>query len=157
MPTPRARRIDERSAGAVVYRERPDGPEVVLIRVGQAWSLPKGNLDAGETPEQAALREASEETGLPLDALALEAALPPSEYAYRRRDTGRLVFKRVDHYLVRLLHPDAPLRPQAEEVDEALWVPLSDASRRVAYRDLRDALSTAQAILDGGAGETAVH
>ena len=152
MPPTRPRRIDERSAGAVVYRHVDGAVEVVLIRVRDAWSLPKGNLDGDETPEQAALREASEETGLPLDALELEGELPPSEYAYRRRDTGRLVFKRVDHFLVRLTRPEAPLRPQAEEIDDAEWIPLADAAGRVAYRDLRAALTEAQALLGRGDG-----
>jgi 8-oxo-dGTP pyrophosphatase MutT (NUDIX family) len=149
MPSARRRPPDEHSAGAVVWRSTPEGAiEVCLIRVGQAWSLPKGNLDADETPAQAALREASEETGLPAEWLELEAELPLSEYAYRRRDTGRLVFKRVDHFLVRLTRPDAPLRPQAEEVDEAAWVPIAEASRRVTYRDLRAALDEARRLLE---------
>ncbi len=132
-----------------MVRATPQGPEVVLIRVGEAWSLPKGNLDAGETPEQAALREIAEETGLPLDRLSVRAELPPSEYAYRRRDTGRLVFKRVDHFLVDL-DGDAPLEPQAAEVDEVAWVDLDEARQRVTYRDLRAALAEAQRLLDAG-------
>jgi 8-oxo-dGTP pyrophosphatase MutT (NUDIX family) len=156
MPSQRRRPPDEHSAGAVLWRSTEDGRiEVCLIRVGSAWSLPKGNLDAAETPAQAAVREASEETGLPADALELEAELPASEYAYRRRDTGRLIFKRVDHFLLRLTRPDAPLRPQAEEVDEAAWVPIEEAAQRVTYRDLRAALSEARRLLEersSGAG-----
>ena len=138
----RARRPDELSAGGVVYRLTPGDPppvEVVLIRVGQAWSFPKGNLDPGETPEQAALREVAEETGLPIELLAIRGRLPAADYAYRRRD-GRLIFKRVEHFLIELTG-DAALVPQAAEVDEVAWVPLDEAERRVAYRDLRAALA----------------
>ena len=144
---PARRRFDEVSAGAVVVRRGSpaDGWEVCLIRVGDAWSLPKGNLDAGETPQAAALREVAEETGLPREQLRLLGPLPAAEYAYRRRD-GRLVFKQVHHFLVEL-DGDAPLVPQAEEVDAAEWVPLADATTRVSYRDLRAALTEAAARL----------
>jgi 8-oxo-dGTP pyrophosphatase MutT (NUDIX family) len=145
---PARRRFDEVSAGAVVVRRgrgRGAGWDVCLIRVGDAWSLPKGNLDAGETPEAAALREVAEETGLPADGLHLLDPLPPAEYAYRRRD-GRLVFKQVHHFLVES-EGDAPLVPQAEEVDAAEWVPLAEAVGRVSYRDLRAALTEAAARL----------
>lgn len=144
MPS-RPRRPDEVSAGGVVVRRGEGGWEVCLIRVRDAWSLPKGNVDAGETAEQTALREIAEETGLPQDRLRVLAGLPPSEYAYRRAG-GRLVFKRVDHFLVEA-PADATLLPQAGEVDEAAWVPLEDAAARVAYRDLRAALAEAARIL----------
>ncbi len=132
----------------MVWRRGPHGAlEVCLIRVGTAWSLPKGHLDHGETPEQAALREVVEETGLPAGALTAGQALPASEYAYRRRESGRLVFKRVDHFLVELTQPEARLVPQAAEVDEVAWVPLEEAGKRVAYRDLRAALAEAVRLL----------
>jgi 8-oxo-dGTP pyrophosphatase MutT (NUDIX family) len=142
MPAQR-RRHDEVSAGGVVVRRRPesDGWEAALIRVGTAWSLPKGNLDQGETPEQAAVREISEETGLPRDQLSIRSELPPSEYMYRRQ--GRLISKIVHHYLVEAPN-DAPLRPDHNEVDEVEWVPLAEAARRVTYRDLRAAFEEAQ-------------
>jgi 8-oxo-dGTP pyrophosphatase MutT (NUDIX family) len=141
MPAQR-RRHDEVSAGGVVVRRSPQTGrwEAALIRVGQAWSLPKGNLDQGETPERAALREISEETGLPRDELHTRGELPASEYMYRRQ--GRLVSKIVHHYLVEA-PSDAPLRPQEREVDEVEWVPLDEAARRVTYRDLRAAFEEA--------------
>ncbi|HEV7678455.1 MAG TPA: NUDIX hydrolase [Candidatus Dormibacteraeota bacterium] len=140
---PQRRNHDEVSAGGVVVRRSPEtgGWEAALIRVGQAWSLPKGNLDKGETPEQAALREISEETGLPMDRLQVLGELPASEYMYRRQ--GRLVSKIVHHYLVEA-PGDAPLRPQEREVDEVEWVPLAEAARRVTYRDLRAAFEEAK-------------
>lgn len=142
------RRADELSAGGLVVRRTISGLEVALIRVGTAWSLPKGNLDAGESPEDAALREVSEEIGLPRAALRILAPLPASEYAYRRHDSGRLVFKRVEHFLVELDDPHAPLVAQAAEVDEAAWMSLAEAERRVRYRDLRAALVVARSLLE---------
>lgn len=128
-----------------MVRRVAGGWEACLIRVGQAWSLPKGNLDKGETPEQAALREISEEVGLPIDRLTLKGELPPSDYMYRRQ--GRLVSKTVHHFLVEA-PSDAPLRPQAREVDEAVWVPLRLAAAQVSYRDLKAAFEEAVRRLD---------
>jgi 8-oxo-dGTP pyrophosphatase MutT (NUDIX family) len=141
------RRHDEVSAGGVVVRRNPNTGawEACLIRVRGAWSLPKGNLDKGETPEQAALREISEEVGLPLERLTVLGELPPAEYKYRR--DGRLISKIVHHYLVEA-PGDAPLRPQLAEVDAAEWVPLDEAVKRVSYKDLRAAMAEAQRRLE---------
>ena len=56
---------DETSAGGVVFRVEEGRPLYLLIRDSyQNWGFPKGHLEAGERPEDAALREVSEETGL---------------------------------------------------------------------------------------------
>lgn len=61
------------SAGLLVHRRGPGGPEVLLVHPGgpfwrgrdlAAWSVPKGLPEAGETLEAAAVREFREETGL---------------------------------------------------------------------------------------------
>jgi 8-oxo-dGTP pyrophosphatase MutT (NUDIX family) len=144
--SPRPRRLDEVSAGGVVVRRAAEGWEACLIRVDQAWSLPKGVVERGESPQQAAVREIAEEVGVPADILSVRGPLPASEYAYRR--DGRLVFKRVDHFLVEV-PPGTPVVPQAGEVDEVAWVPLTDAAARVAYRELRRVLAAAAALLEG--------
>ena len=146
--SPRPRRFDEVSAGGVVVRPGAAGWGACLIGVGGSWSLPKGIVEAGESPEQAALREISEEVGIPLDRLRLGAPLPASEYAYRRQ--GRLVLKRVDHFLVEV-DAGTEAAPQASEVDEVAWAPLAEAPSRVTYRDLRAALTEALRLLDAAA------
>jgi 8-oxo-dGTP pyrophosphatase MutT (NUDIX family) len=52
------------SAGAVVVRPFPDGWRYLLLRVYRTWDFPKGRLENGETPLQAAVREVEEETTL---------------------------------------------------------------------------------------------
>lgn len=49
-------------AGGVVLNER--GEVLVVSQNGDSWSLPKGHIDPGETPLQAAVREIKEESGI---------------------------------------------------------------------------------------------
>lgn len=67
-------------AGGVVYRVRRGTPEFLLVtsrRGPHEWVYPKGHIETGETPEEAAVREVEEETGIharircPLDDVAL--------------------------------------------------------------------------------------
>ena len=53
-------------AGVIAFRRKRDGIEICLIRnKGQKqWKIPKGFIDPGETPQEAALKEAWEEAGL---------------------------------------------------------------------------------------------
>ncbi|WP_435057906.1 NUDIX domain-containing protein [Streptomyces sp. bgisy060] len=65
---------DKRSAGLLLFRRAAGGVEVLIGHMGgpfwanrqeAAWSVPKGEYAAGETPEAAAVREFREELGLP--------------------------------------------------------------------------------------------
>ena len=71
-----------RSAGILLFRQR-DAIEVLLIKPGGpywrnkdagAWMIPKGMVEAGERPAEAALREFAEETGTRLDAMPFPLA-----------------------------------------------------------------------------------
>jgi predicted NUDIX family NTP pyrophosphohydrolase len=68
--------MPKKSAGLLLYRKRHDSLDVFLVHPGGpfwankddgAWSIPKGEFDAGEDPLDAAKREFREETGLVLE------------------------------------------------------------------------------------------
>lgn len=52
------------SAGVAVLRDTPTGPLFLLLRAWRYWDFPKGALEPGGTPLQAAIREVHEETGI---------------------------------------------------------------------------------------------
>lgn len=101
-------------------------------------ALPKGAIDKGEKPEQTALREVSEETGVQAN---LIAKLADIKYYYVRNwgDHAR-VFKIVSFYLLlyrsgRLgnITPDMRI-----EVRNAYWLPLDDAPKKLSYGGERE-------------------
>ena len=116
---------------AVIAPRRDPGQDAVL-------ALPKGNVDSGEKPDQTALREVREETGLEA---TLVAKLTDIKYFYVRSwgDKQR-VFKIVSFYLLR--YSSGRIGNIADdmrhEVERALWIPLEEAPRRLSYRGERD-------------------
>ncbi len=119
-----------RAAGAVVWRYGINEPEIVLIHRPrwQDWSFPKGKLDPGELTPVAAAREVREETGL---AVRLGVALPEQRYGV---GDGAPRPKRVYYWAARA-RGDADLTgfEANGEVDEACWLPLSQARQRLSY------------------------
>jgi 8-oxo-dGTP pyrophosphatase MutT (NUDIX family) len=138
MPDPRRKSRNEHSAGGAVISFRNDAPHVALIatRRRSRWGLPKGAVSAGETPEQAALREVLEETGLTAE---IVKALDSIEYFFRAGDT--LIRKRVDFFLMRYVSGE--LTPQLSEVDDVEWVPLYEAIERASFDSERKLLEMA--------------
>lgn len=94
------------------------------------WSLPKGHIETGETPEQTAEREVAEETGITGTVLA-----PLGSIDYWFVTEGRRVHKTVHHYLLRSLGGE--LSDEDVEVTEVAWVPLTELGTRLAYADER--------------------
>ena len=131
----------EVSAGGVVYRRSPDGIEVALAarrtRRGElAWGLPKGLVEPDETPEEAALREVREESGLESQ---LEDSLGEIRYFYVWE--GTRVRKLVRFFLMRATGGDVSLHD--DEMEDVRWFPLANAVRRATYRGEREVLERA--------------
>lgn len=147
MPAPRksGRARREFSAGGVVFRHTTHGPEFVLIEADGRWSLPKGNVEEGEKPEATALREISEETGLPVRQLRIVRPLPEVTYAFQWN--GVLVFKLVYNFLVELTG-DAPLEPQLSEIHDVRWFGPDAARRTISFKNSQATLEAAIAGLE---------
>lgn len=95
--------------------------------------LPKGLVDPGEKPLAAAVREVREETGITAE---LVAKLGDSKYVYVRSWGDReKVFKIVSFYLLRYKSGriDDVTPAMRIEVARALWIPLQDAPKLLAY------------------------
>jgi 8-oxo-dGTP pyrophosphatase MutT (NUDIX family) len=147
--------IREFSAGGVVIRNLRGRPHVAVVRVGggggagreephfavvrvrePALPLPKGHPEKGESSQDAALREVREETGL--EATPVEK-LGDIKYWYAR--DGDRVMKIVSFFLFR--YRSGRLEDHDHEVEEALWIPLEEASERLAYKSEKEIAQTA--------------
>src|SRR3954465_15462899 len=82
--------MDQTSAGGVAFRTRKAITEVALISVRPSgrWQLPKGIIDEGESPEEAAVREVREEAGIETEVLR---PLETVEYWYVAQRGGQRV------------------------------------------------------------------
>ena len=119
------------AAGGVVARD--DGRVAVVHRPRyDDWTLPKGKLDAGESFEQAALREVEEETGL---RARLVRELPPARYDVRGRP------KVVRYWLMAVV--DDPGFELNDEVDQLRWLSPADAMALLTYDRDKEVLSAA--------------
>jgi predicted NUDIX family NTP pyrophosphohydrolase len=128
------------SAGILLFRHRDGATEVLLIKPGGpfwknrdagAWMIPKGAVEAGETPAEAALREFEEETGTRLTAV-------PFPLAKVRQSGGKWVEAfavegDLDCTAIRSNEfevewpPKSGRRQSFPEVVEARWMPLAEA------------------------------
>ncbi len=129
---------NEVSAGGVVVRQTAGRIEVLLghqtdWNTGEATvRLPKGHLDPGETPEQAAIREVCEETGR---AARIRERLDETHYEFTNRQSGERIAKRVVFYLMEDAGP-AP-GPRDDEMERIEWVELTAAAERLSFENER--------------------
>ena len=141
----RLRRVEEVSAGGLVVDQSPEGPRAALIgrldrRGLLRWSLPKGHVERGETPEDTAVREVAEETGITGRVLA---PLGTIDFWFTIAD--RRVHKTVHHFL--LIAEGGELSDEDIEVTEVAWVPLPEVRARLAYDDERQLVDKASRLL----------
>ncbi len=133
--------IEPQRDAFVVTSSKKQPPQKLLL------ALPKGLVDPGEKPEQTALREVEEETGITASMLTKLADI---KYVYVRTwgDKQR-VFKIVSFYLLRYQSGEIDDISQGMriEVKRASWLPLDEALKKLSYKGERDVLRRAQEYL----------
>jgi 8-oxo-dGTP pyrophosphatase MutT (NUDIX family) len=140
---PTRRQTREFSAGGVVVR----GDEVIVIvpmrRAADGSSvvaLPKGHVDPGETPLEAAEREVREETGVVAEPVR---ELGETRYWYRR--DGRTIGKSVSFFLFSYVEGD--ISDHDDEVEEVRWIGLQEAENVLSHAAEREMVARALAYL----------
>lgn len=136
--------VRERAVGVVPVRRDPDGWRVLVLRAYKNWDFPKGRIDTGEEPLEAALREARE-----------EAALTDLSFAWGQvtTDTAPYAKGKVATYYVARTHKQEVELPVSVELGrpehhEGRWATFDEAAQLLPAR-LRPVLSWARGVVEG--------
>jgi ADP-ribose pyrophosphatase YjhB (NUDIX family) len=142
-----AKRVDEVSAGGLVVDKtgtkglligRLDPKDASHERL--LWSLPKGHIEDGESPEQAAIREVAEETGIKSE---ITRSLGVIDFWFMAG--GKRIHKTVHHFIFK--ETGGLLAAQESEVDEVGWFPLADIVGLLAYPDEKKLIAKNSGLL----------
>lgn len=110
------------AAGGLVKNK--NGKYLFIYR-RKRWDLPKGKVDAGEVPQQTALREVEEETGL--SPLEIVKFLTHTYHIYWLKD--RFTLKRTHWYLMQYGGDKYPVPQTIEDIERVEWMTLDDFGR----------------------------
>jgi 8-oxo-dGTP diphosphatase len=141
------------SAGGIIVRDSPQGPELLLISCrrasGATWEIAKGKLEPGEPPTVAAVREVLEEMGIDTG-LVITSTLGVVRYGFRTPE-GEPRLKTLYVYLMRADPcPDSFEPALMEGIEDVRWFPLLEACRRVTHGSLRPLMAALQGGLPAG-------
>lgn len=140
---PRRGHRAETSAGGLVVEQETMRAVIIGRRNTRGrllWSLPKGHLEEGESPTEAAIREVREETGLVGE---IVGELGVIDFWFQQERTT--IHKTVHHFLI--LAREGELTAQEGEVDEIAWVALDQVAKRLTHDDERQLIAKAKSLL----------
>ena len=131
------------SAGGVVVRRTDLGVEVVICGRDSdgVWGLPKGTPDAGESLEQTAVREVTEETGLQVRIVDKVGVV---EYWFARE--GVRYHKWVHHYLLEAM--GGSTAEHDHEYDRVEWRPIEVAIKTLSFKNEVDIVKKARQMIE---------
>jgi 8-oxo-dGTP pyrophosphatase MutT (NUDIX family) len=146
MEKPEIPTLEQISAGGVAFRTDQTGVEIAIVAVNPSlrWQLPKGLIDAGETEEQAALREVREEAGI--ECASLEK-IETVEYWYFATNKGaRVRFHKFVHFFL-MKYVSGDVKNHDHEVAEARWVSIDSAIEMLAFKSEKETVNKAKILI----------
>ncbi|MBT1162264.1 MULTISPECIES: NUDIX hydrolase [Bifidobacterium] len=127
--------VREYSAGGLVFDER--GRVAIIARHSRSghleWCLPKGHIEKGETPQQTAVREVHEETGILGEVVDSIATID-----YWFTGTSQRVHKLVHHFALKQVGGELTVEGDPDhEAEDAIWVDFDDLDGVLSYPNER--------------------
>ena len=139
--------MDEKSAGAVVYRDSLEGRRYLLLQNAGRWDFPKGGREKGESELQTVIREVGEETGL--KGIEMVPGFRRAiEYFYRRE--GKNIHKQVVYLLART--EDDKVKISFEHQGFG-WFPYREAVEKASYENSKVTLVEAEKYVAAAKGD----
>lgn len=131
---PIKRAVQELTAGGVVFRRQNKEVEILMIQDAKnRWTIPKGHVEKGEHPEQAALREVQEETNL--DNVRILEHLGKNQFRYRREDN--LILMTMHVFLMEAHGDTEKYKPENNEgIKDVAWFSIKEALEQIEYDNL---------------------
>jgi len=134
--------LNEKSCGAVVYSKVNSEPIYLLLQYEAGhWDFVKGNVEAGETEHETAVRELKEETGIS-DVKFIDGFRESITYFYKRK--GSTVHKEVIFFLMEIKTTKIQLSFEHVGFD---WLPFDHAMSKLTFKNARDVLQKANDFL----------
>jgi 8-oxo-dGTP pyrophosphatase MutT (NUDIX family) len=127
--------VREYSAGGLIFDD--DDRVAIIARHSRSghieWCLPKGHIEKGETPEQTAVREVHEETGILGEVINSIATID-----YWFTGTNQRVHKLVHHFALRRIEGELSVEGDPDhEAEDAIWVKFDDLDNVLSYPNER--------------------
>lgn len=131
------------SAGGVAYRKLRGKIEIAIIKVApeNRWQLPKGIVDKGESPEEAAVREVREETGI--DAEIIDKIETIEYWYFSGKGADRVRYHKYVHFFL-MKYLSGNTEDHDHEVEEARWAKIDKAIEMLAFKSERDVVEKAR-------------
>lgn len=133
------------SAGGVLYDSTIKKIYLIHKTIRNEWLLPKGHLESGETPAQAALRELKEETGYPnIKQILADDLIEKIEFIFKGPD-GEDEFKEVYFFLAELINDEfSETKERDAEGLTGDWLEIDSAIEKVAHEDTKEVIRKAK-------------
>jgi len=142
----------EKSAGAIIFTLKNNVIHYLLLHYPSGhWEFAKGHIEQGEKPEEAAIREIQEETGIN-DLKLVPGFKEYSKYFFKKsyglkgelKKKAPWVFKLVTFYLGKTNMQDVKI---SDEHKGFLWLPHEEAIKKLTYKNAKELLTKANDFL----------